>query len=135
MTYVHTSFGAVRLQTADVNRTCRRKDGRVLSCVSYTTQVAGMLRHLAKASDNVNNEMLLSKYYSYGIQEKVSDLFRCIFTDRKRQIDLKSVRNQHNPQLLWTVRVCKAATERPFSLVNTVHAVTACSRCFLILYF
>ena len=53
--------------------------------------VGGVFYDLAKAFDSLNHEILLAKSHFYGIQGVSEYWFRSYLTNRKREVEVKSL--------------------------------------------
>jgi hypothetical protein len=58
--------------------------------------VGGIFCYLLKAFDFVNNEILVTKLHSYGIQRTAAKWFRSYLTDIKQTVELKSQENNQH---------------------------------------
>jgi hypothetical protein len=65
--------------------------------------VGGIVCDLAKASDCVNHELLLSKLSFYGISNIVGQWFKSYLHDRKHQAEIKSPDSNNSTYSNWGI--------------------------------
>jgi hypothetical protein len=65
--------------------------------------VGGISCDLAKTSDCVNHELLLSKLHFYGIWNIVSQWFKSYLHDRRQQVEMKSPDSNNSTYSNWGI--------------------------------
>jgi hypothetical protein len=75
----------------------------ILSGLDNKMHVAGISCDLAKASDCVNHELLLSKLSFYGILNIVGQWFKSYLHDRKQQAEIKSPDSNNSTYSNWDI--------------------------------
>jgi hypothetical protein len=70
--------------------------GNVSESINQKMHVGGIFCDLAKASDCVSHEILLSKLHFYGVHGKAAEWFRSYVEDRKQKVEIRSSRNTQN---------------------------------------
>jgi hypothetical protein len=68
----------------------------VSESINQKMHVGGIFCDLAKASDCVSHEILLSKLHFYGVHGIVAEWFRSYVEDRKQKVKIRSSCNTQN---------------------------------------